>query len=111
MALWAVWTLGLYRALVNRPQAGGYRVRKGKQSRELQQLRDLHRVQGRSFEQLIAANPKRQPVFERAIDPDAAHFTIVLSGDVQRHRITIVLRFVNQLESGRLRQNLARLFD
>src|SRR5439155_2013218 len=40
----------------------------------------------------------------------AAYLTIVLSCDAQRHGITIVLRFINQLESRRLGQDLARVF-
>src|SRR6202044_600212 len=44
----------------------------------LQQLfRDLHRVERRAFEQLIAADPETQAVVQRAIFANAADFAII----------------------------------
>src|SRR5439155_15157285 len=56
-------------------------VARGSQRPWLQQLRNLHRVQSSAFEQLIARYPKGKPVLKSAIDADAAHLTIVFSGD------------------------------
>ena len=49
------------------------------QASYLQQLGDLHRVQRRAFEQLIAADPKRQAVVQRGIDAQPADGADVFS--------------------------------
>ena len=41
-----------------------------------QLLRDLHRVQRRVFEQLIAGNPEASAVIQHAIFADAAHLAM-----------------------------------
>ena len=51
---------------------------------ELQQLRDLHGVQRRAFQQLIARNPKRETVFQRAIEAQPADLTIVFARGSER---------------------------
>ena len=77
----------------------------------LQQFRDLHGVQRCALEQLIARNPKRKAVLESAVHTHATYLTIVLAGNIQRHRITIALRFIDQLDPRRFGQNFAGAFD
>src|ERR1041385_8900496 len=68
---------------------------------QLQQLCDLHRVQSCSFEQLISRNPERKAIIERAINTHTPDLTIIFSGNIERHRVTIILRFINQFQSWR----------
>ena len=43
--------------------------------------------------------------------PNAADFAIVLARGEERHRVSIVLRFIDELESWRFRQNFVRFFN
>lgn len=62
------WTRDREIFLQRRPLIG--HLRGPSQCRSLrQQLRNLDRIERRSLEQLIAANPKTQPVLQRTIQP------------------------------------------
>ena len=66
---------------------------------ELQQLRDLHGVQRRAFQQLIARNPKPETVFQCAIEAQPADLTIVFARGRERSGVAVGKRLVDQVES------------
>src|SRR6185436_8958825 len=69
----------------------------------LQQLfGNLHRVERRALQELIAAYPEAKAVVQRAILPDAADFAIVFLRREQRHRVAFVLGLIHQVDTGRL---------
>ena len=68
-------------------------------------------VERGTLEQLVARNPEGKSVLERAIEPNAAHFAIIFARGVERHRIAVFLRLIDQLEPGRFGQGFMRLCD
>ena len=69
--------------------ARGCARRQFREAIALKQFGDLNRIESGSFEQLISANPESESIFHRAIETKTAGKTIVFSGGIQRHRITI----------------------
>ena len=67
----------------------------------LEQLGDLHRVERRALEQLIARDPKGETVLVRAIDPQSSGLAIIFPGSIERHRVTIRLRVIDEVEARR----------
>ena len=78
---------------------------------ELQKLRDLHGVQRRAFQQLIARNPKPETVFQCAIEAQPADLTIVFPRGRERSGIAVGKRLVDQVESRRFRQSRPGCFQ
>ena len=68
------------------------------------QFRDLHGVQCRAFEELVAADKQFNPasVVPRHILADPAHQAIVHSAGVDGHRVLLVPRIVHHFHAGRL---------
>src|SRR5262249_49784743 len=65
---------------------------------------DLHRVQSRTLQKLVAANPERQTVVKSGIDSDPTYLTIISPCAVQRHWILLFVHVVDDLQAGKFRE-------
>src|SRR4051812_5331004 len=85
------------------------RPRSAETRRSVQQLfRDLHRIERRAFEQLIAPAPEAQAVVHRAILAHPANRAVVALRHIERQWVTLVRWIVDDVESRRLAENFAR---
>jgi hypothetical protein len=56
---------------------------------ELQNLGDLHRIKCGALQKLIATDPERESILQRAIHSQPPGLAIIFPGDVEGHRIPI----------------------
>ena len=79
-------------------------------SKGLQQaLRDLHRVERGSLEELVTDDPKGEAVVEGAVHAEAADGAVVASGDVEGNGVLFVRRIVDDVEAGRAAEHGTRV--
>ena len=58
---------------------------------------DLHGIEGGAFEELVADDPESEAVLQSAILAEAADGAIVLTGEVERHRVALEFRLIDDL--------------
>ena len=58
---------------------------------------DLHGIEGGAFEELVADDPESEAVFQSAILAEATDGAIVLAGEVERHRVALEFRLIDDL--------------
>ena len=67
------------------------------QSVSSQVFGDLHGIEGGAFEELVADDPESEAVLQSAILAEAADGAIVLAGEVERHRVALEFRLIDDL--------------
>src|SRR5262245_19370098 len=74
-------------------------------------LRDLNRVQRRSFEELVARDPESEAVIQGTIVTQPADLAVVALGAIKRQRVLVFPRLIHELDARRFGQNIARTVE
>src|SRR5437867_10866973 len=102
-------TIPLHRQSRMEPPPPYARLRSLSRGGLYQFFRDLDRVQGRPFTQIVRHDPEVEAVGDGLVLADAAHEHLVLPRHVDRHRIDLVDRVVVEQDPRSLAEDRARL--